>query len=371
MGKTNISFTIDKMAILSNIIDGEIKARMGSKNDPQKRKEYKELGIINSAPDVSKFMYYHPQIFSNKKFVNSKGSNIFEGILTVSSKNGKESYERDAFRIIEQTYDLSEEEQKDMHKFLNDFWDLSTKKSITPIFYATKRYKDSIEDIWDCHSDTVMNFVEESLGYKPEVKGSVCTYIMYPNYNIHRTTQVSAKQTNLYFGNRKVKDPNRIVANLAHQAIHQPMLPYTTSMTKEEKEIFHGIIKFLADKNVYRKLTGKSWLEMITRKENPEIMAKIYPFIVGYICRNEEDPSKEISKIFKMDKKYLGSLPLNSKVRKLYEDYNIEQYDPDLIADFFKDKKGITPYKLAEIIQIEDREQFAKDRYKKKEDSIR
>lgn len=354
MVKTKINFTVDKMAVLCNIMNGEIKARMDARKRPERREYYKKMGVIDSVPAITRFMNEHPDIFSNKKFIVSKSGNIFEEILPISSEKGKEVYKKEASRLVEVTHDLTENEKDAMDSFLEDFWELSESEEIKPIFDATNIYKDSIEDIWRQNEDTVMESIQEVLGgYTPEPTGSVSTYIMYPNFNIHRTSQTSPKQTNLFFANMKEKNPNKIVAYLAHQVVHQPMLPYTTTMTGMEKEKLHGFIKFLTDKDVYNRLTGKSYLDITTQRENPEVMAKIYPYWLGYRYRNADkqglDPETEIAKAIARDKKYYDKLPESSKKKALYRGYEFDKLDPAKIASFFKEKKGMTPYQFTRI----------------------
>ncbi len=354
MVKPNINFTVDKMAVLCNIMNGEIKARMDAKKRPERKEYYKKMGVIDSVPEITRFMNKHPDVFSNKKFIVSKSGNIFEEILPISSEYGEEHYKKEASRIIEVTLDLSEDEKRTIDEFLDDFWRLSESEGIKPIFEATNKYKDSIEEIWKQNEDTVMESIQEVLGgYVPEPTSSVSTYIMYPNFNIHRTSQTNPKQTNLFFANMKEKNPNKILAYLAHQVVHQPMIPYTTTMTGMEKEKLHGFIKFLTDKHVYNKLTGKSYLDITTQRENPEVMAKIYPYWLGYRYRNADkqglDPETEIAKAISRDKKYYDRLPENSKKKALYSGYEFDKLDPAKIANFFKEKKGITPYQFVRI----------------------
>lgn len=353
MKKTQINFSVDKMAVLCNMIDGEIKARLDSRHNPEKKELYKQMGVINSTPAITRFMHKHPNIFGNKKLINSKFGNIFEEILPISSEYGKEIYQKEAIRRLKYSYDLSEEEISDMEVFLDDFWKLSENPEINKIISATEKYKDSIEEIWRHQEDNVIGSVEKVLGYEPEIKGTVSTYIMYPNFNIHRTCQAKSNQTNLFFGKMKERNPNKIIAYLAHQVFHQPVLPYKTTMTKNQKEEFHGFIKFLTDKDVYNMLTGKSYLDIVTQNENPEIMAKIYPYWLGYRYRNADkeglDSVKQIQKAIDRDKRYYERLPLKSKKRKLYEKYEFDKLDAKKIANFFREKKGINPYQFAKI----------------------
>ena len=131
------------------------------------------------------------------------------------------------------------------------------------------------------------------------------------------------------------------------------MLPYKTTMTQKEKEEFHAFIKFLTDKDVYNRLTGKSYLAIATQNENPEVMAKVYPYWLGYRYRNADkegqDSAMEIAKAIARDKKYFEKIPQNNKARKLYEKYEFDKLDPLKIASVFREKKAMTPYQFAKI----------------------
>lgn len=350
--EARINFAVDKMSVLCNIMDGEVKARMDSKNNPERKKRYKEMGIIDTANCITRFMHNHPNIFGNKKFIKMK-RNIFEEMLPISSDYGKYIYIKEVGRILEYTYDLTEQEKKDLNLFILDFWKLSENKEIKKIIDDTNIYKDSIEQIWKQNEEFALSCVKNILGYDLEPIGTVCTYIMYPNFNIHRTCLAKSNQTNLFFGKMKEKNPNKIVAYLTHQVVHQPMLPYKSTMTKKQKEEFHAFIKFLTDKEIYYKLTGKSSLDIVTQNENPEIMAKVYPYWLGYKFRNADkngkDPVTEIAKTIQRDKNYYDRLPETSKKKQLYKRYEFEKLDPLKIATFFREKKGITPYQFAKI----------------------
>lgn len=347
-----INFVVDKMSVLCNIMDGEIKARMNSKNNPERKKRYKELGIIDTASSITRFMHDHPIVFSNKKFIKER-RNIFEEILTISSTYGKYVYVKEVAKMLEYTYELSPKEKSDINLFLVDFWDLSEDKEIQKIIEETEIYKNSIEKIWRHNEEFALSWVKNILGYDPEMVGTVCTYIMYPNFNIHRTCQAKVNQTNLFFGKMKEKNPSKIVAYLTHQVVHQPMLPYKATMTKKQKEEFHAFIKFLTDKEIYNKLTGKSILDIVTQNENGEAMARVYPYWLGYRYRNADKEGKEpviqIAKAIQRDKRYYDRLPETSKKKQLYKNYEFEKLDALKIAEFFREKKGMTPYQFAKI----------------------
>lgn len=363
--KTKINFTIDKMSILCNIMNGEVKARLDSKHNPEKKRIYKKMGVIDTSYAITKFMYNHPNVFGNKKLIKKKG-NIFEEMLPISSDNGKSTYIEEVNKLIKYTYDLSETEKKDFNSFLLDFWNLSADNEIKEIIKTTKIYKDSIEKIWKANEDFALKCVHDIVDLELVPVGTVCTYIMYPSFNIHRTCISKSNQINLFFGKMKETNPNKIVAYLTHQVVHQPMLPYKSTMTKKQKEVFHAFIKFLTDKEVYYRLTGKSGLDIVTQNEIPEAMAKVYPYWLGYKFRNAEqngkNPEREILKTIQRDKKYYDRLLEKSKKRQLYKGYEFEKLDPLKIASYFKEKRGITPYQFYKI-DFDNKNYVYKDEY--------
>lgn len=350
MTKTKINFDVDKMAVLCNIMNAEIQARRRSRKKPEEKPLYKKYRIIDSTPAVTKFINEHMQIFSDKKLkklITSK-INMFQEILPISSKYGKEIYKKEAGKRIGIIYDLSEEEQEKIESFLDDLWDVTEDSGFKKILDDTNTYKNSIKEIWENYEDYVMSSIEETLGYEPTPKGTICTYIMFPNFNVHRTCQTKSNQTNLFFGKLKEKNPSKIIAYLAHQVVHQPMLPYKSTMTKKKKEEFHAFIKFLTDKDIYNKLTGRSYLDIRTEHENPDVMAKVYPYWLGYKYRNSKNPVSDIKKAIERDKSYYKKIR-SEKKRNLYKMYEFDDIDPQKVADFFREKKGISPYDFVEI----------------------
>ena len=68
-------------------------------------------------------------------------------------------------------------------------------------------------------------------------------------------------------------------------------------------------------------------LENITPEENTEVMAKVYPFWLGYRYRNADreglNPVEQIEEAIKRDRAYFESLPENSKERKFTSKHDI------------------------------------------------
>lgn len=363
-----ISFAVNDSAVLCNMIDGDIKARMATRNDPEKKQRYKDLGIIDSSPSITKFMHAHRDVFGNRKLIHRDGSNFFGGVVPIATLNDTAEHRSMLRSKMKYEYDLTEEELEGMKECLEDLHSLEDSPEIKEIVKETESYKKSIEKVWRANEAPIMKYVRNVLGYEPTNVGKVNAYIMYPTINTHRSYQLSKDKTLLFFGKAGEKDSNKILAYLTHQAVHQPMLPYKSSMTKKEKEKFHAFIKFLTDKDVYSQLSGKSYLDIVTQNENGELMGMIYPYWLGYRYRNSDkegmNPEEEIKKAIERDKDYFDKLPLNSRKRKLYSTYNFEKIDPQKVADLFREKRGITPYEFAKL-DFEDKTLVYQNKYLK------
>lgn len=372
MSRSNMNFAVDGTAVAYNMLDGEIRARMATRNNPQKKALYREKGVIDSSPAITRFMVKYPNVFGNKKLIHADGSNFFGGILSLSPLAGTNS-QRDMLKNrMRYEYNLSDSELQDMDGFLEDLNSLKDSPEIQEIVGKTVSYKNYIKNVWETHEPKIMGHIKSVLGYEPEVVGSVNTYVMYPNFDTHRSCQLSDKKIYMYFGKCKKSSSRaenyeaKVAAALAHQAVHQPMLPYKPSMTRKEKETFHAFVKYLTDKDIYNTLSGKSYLDITTQNENPELMAKMYPFWLGYRYRNADregkNPVIEVKKAIARDKDYYDSLPNNLKRKKSMSTYNFEKLDADKIVNLFRGKRAITPYEFVKL-DLDDRSQVYKGRY--------
>lgn len=371
MLESNMSFSVNGNAVVCNMLDGEIKARMSSRKDPAKRKMYRDRGIIDSSSSITKFMVKHSNFIGNPKLIHSDGSNFFGSIIPLSHLSDTPEYKERLKSRMRVEYELTDEELKGVERFLHDLTKLDTLPDIQEIVSDTKGYKASIELVWKENEQSIMTHIYNTLGYIPQNMGKVNTYIMYPSFDTHRSCQQTPNSTSLFFGKRQENDPNKIISYLAHQAIHQPALPYKPTMTKKQKERFHAFIKFLADKDVYNYLTGKSYLDIVTQDENAEAMSEVYPFWLGYKYRNMDkegrDPVVAIRKAIQRDKSYFDSLPENSKKKKLYAGYEFEKLDPEKIANLFRERSYITPYQFAEL-DFDNKALVYKNRYVSRSD---
>ncbi len=353
MTNSNMHFAVDKNAVTSGIISMQLKSEVAGKH----------------FPEVTKFRSEYPSVCGKS---HKDGTNIFDEFISLFTlPNMAEHTDMIRNRMIYE-YDIDEEVLPEMDKFVADFYALQQTPEIRKAIDSTISYKNTIERLWRLYEAPIMKNVKGIIGYEPENVGKVNAYIMYPIVDTHRTCQVSKGRTSLFFGKAKEKDRNKILSYLTHQAVHQPMLPYKQSMTKEKKESFHAFIKFLADKETYTLLSGKSYLDIVTPGEKHDVMAKVYPYWLGYRYRNADKQGlnsvEEIKKAISRDQQYYESLP-NSK-KAPFEAYEFEKLSPEKIAGFFRDKRGYTPYQFAEI-DFSNRNRLFKSQYVEKRNDAR
>ena len=364
--KSNVHIHTNEGATVNRILYGDLFARMASKKDPGKRATYEKQGIIGASPAVTRFIVGHKNVFTNGKLYNKDGSNFLDGMLKASIIRKPEEQESSIRSILKFSYGMKEPEIAEIMPFFEDLNNLAKNPEMRPIFSDSEKYKQVIESNWKRNEKRIMRHVFDTIGYVPKDIGQVDVYIVNPTINTHRSYPESSKKTYLFLGKPRGEDQNKILAYLTHQAVHQPMLPYKSSMTGKQRELYHAFIKFLADKETYYLLTGKSYLDIITEKENGEAMGLVYPFWLGYLYRNASrdglNPQEEIRKAIERDKEYFSKLPAGSKRKKLFSTYNFDKIDPAKVANFFKERRAITPYEFADI-DFTDTTLVYKDKY--------
>lgn len=350
MSKSYMKFLVDDQSLVSNLLDGEVRGIVYSRKNPEEKEHLKQLGIINPTESIHNFVKKYFKLMVDQKFINQDGTTIFSTILPIAPLASTPEYSDMIKNRMRYVYGVKEEDMPKMNTFIRDLNSIKQTPEMKDIVDHTRNYKRSIERVWKLNEDDSLKHVKSILGYEPKEHGKVNAYIMYPSFNIHRSCQVSEDKTSFYFAKSGETDVNKIVAYLTHQAVHQPLLPYKTEMTGIKRQEFHAFIKFLTDKEIYAKRTGKSYLDIVTQGENGEIMGKLYPYFLGYRYRNADRQGKniqeEIENAIKRDKAYFDRIPKTSKRRKLFETYNFEKLDPEKIAMLYSEKRVITPYEF-------------------------
>lgn len=348
MTNSNMNFAVDKNAVTSGIISMQLRSEVDGRK----------------FPSITRFMSKYPSVCEK---AHKDGTNIFDELVPISTlPNMAEHTSMIRSRMIYE-YDIDEENLPEMGEFVRDFYALQQAPEIRDVVDSTVSYKNTIERLWRLYEGPILKHVKGILGYEPENIGKVNAYIMYPVVDTHRTYQVSEGKTSLFFGKAREKDRNKILSFLAHQAVHQPMLPYKSSMTKAKKEEFHAFVKFLTDKEAYTALSGRSYLDITTPGEKHDVMARVYPYWLGYRYRNADkqgqNPVEQIRNAIARDEEYYKGL--TPAKQALYRGYEFEKLSPEKIAEFFRDKRGYTPYQFAEI-DFSNRSRLYKSQYVEK-----
>ena len=195
MRKSNMSFAVSGNAVLCNILSQDIKARMVSRKNPEKRIKYRENGIIDVSPKITNFMKKYPGVFKNPKLIRPDGSNICEALVPILSLTDLDEQENRIKSIMTYEYDLEENEMPEVGSFLQDFQSLVQEPDIKEIIDDTVKYKKSIETIWNKNEESIMKHVYGLIGYEPKDVGKVRTFIMYPNVNTHRMYPLTKNNT--------------------------------------------------------------------------------------------------------------------------------------------------------------------------------
>ena len=364
--KSNVHIHTNEGATINRILYGDLFARMASKKDPGKRATYEKQGIIGASPAVTEFIVGHKTVFANGKLYNKDGSNFLDGLLKTSIMRKPEEQEASIRSILKFSYGMKDQEIADIMPFFSDLNNLAKNPDLRPVLSDSERYKQVIESNWKRNEKRIMRHVFEILGYVPKDIGQVDVYIVSPTINTHRSYPESSKKTYLFLGKPRTEDQYKILAYLTHQAVHQPMLPYRPSMTGKQRVLYHAFIKFLADKETYHMLTGKSYLDIVTEKENAEAMGKVYPYWLGYLYRNAAkegvNPEEAIRQAIARDKEYYSRIPEGTRKKKLFSKYNFDMIDPAKVAQYFKARRAITPYEFADI-DFSDTTPVYRDKY--------
>ena len=141
-----MNFAVNGNAVVCNMLDGEIRARMASRNNPTKKEYYKQMRVIDSSPAITRFMVAHPKVFGNKKLIHQDGSNFFGGIVPLASLDDTEEHRIMLKNRMKYEYGLTDAELPAMDRFLDDLYSLGDTPEIQGIVSETEEYKKSIKN---------------------------------------------------------------------------------------------------------------------------------------------------------------------------------------------------------------------------------
>ena len=346
-----IDFKVNEYAILFSHLDEKITREVVMRKYPETVKYYEKLGQKNTPWDkrLTSFIKDNPNFFGNEKIIKGK---IFRDFASHSPLSGNENFHKTLENLMVYGCDVSEEELNNMRDIFPKFKSLMETEEFGHVVSMAKNYRNVMENRWKESADTINKCFTDIIGYDMSNKDKrVIAFIMPPISENERNYQLTSNKVYFFWSQpesvkKELKDYG--ITSIAHEKLHQ-LLPYKSTMTSNKKKEFHAFIKFVAIKEIYSRITGKSYLENDSKNEDGKIMGLIYPYWLGYLHRKDENPEVEIEKDIQRDKEVFDRLKPNSRKRKLYEDYNFEKLSPEKIARFFRYKKGILPYEFIEL----------------------
>jgi len=350
---SNVDFRINEYAILFGQFDEKITREFMIKKYPETAEYYKKLGQKDTPWDkiLTKFIRENINFFGNVKVVNRK-HNVFRDFMSHSPLADNSNFYEVLENLMTYGYDVSEEELEDARGIFPKLQDLMETEEFGQVMELTKGYKRKVENGWVEKSGTIKSHLTNILGFDfVSDNKKVIAFIMPPISENQRNYKISSDKIYFFWSQPEhIRENAReySLTSIAHENLHHE-LPHKPTMTLDKKNEFHAFMKFVANKELYSKLTGKSYLENDSKNEDGNVMARVYPYWLGYLHRKDENPINGIRKDIERDRLAFKKLEPNSRKRKLYGNYNFEKLSPEKIAEFFIDKKGITPYEFNDI----------------------
>lgn len=354
----SMKFTVNSTGVMADLFAKRFAVEGMVKSNPERKKVLKEMGIIGTPLDnqiISTIAQNRETI--TRYMLTSSGNNIYDTITRLSHNNPEKFRTAIASKVVYQ-YDCPEDSVDEIMTLVPNCQGVLKTEPGKRIIRKTIEYKDRIESLWERCEQCLDKYIDSVVGQtnlSPNGK-KVVVSVMAPMYNNQRNSSEEKDRAIFYYSQTEAKSKEEqehndahTVGALFHEKVHETILPYKLHMTKKQKDRFHAFIKFFADKEVYSMITGKSYLNIETPKEDHKLMAKVYPFWLGYLHRKDKNPIVQIQKDIDREKMAYSRLPKNSKKRSMYKDYGFDNLSAEKIANFFVGKKGMSPYEFADI----------------------
>lgn len=278
-------------------------------------------------------------ILFNKEFKNQTLLEaLFSGYDALDDSNYKEIINRCISEFEEHGFELS------ISKQVTDLFHIIDKLLNTPefskLYKETLEYKEQLSKNWENNKEKISNFVGFIIGNNNDKHIKVM--VLPPIFDEGITTQGSNRD--VYFSrchdDRKNHEIMELVY-LTHESMHSQILPYEEGQSLESVKNLHGFIQYLCDNELCARLCNEQGITY-TYGENQqhhikdETFKNMYPFFIGYMCRNTASPLNDVRKNMERNPNYS-------------KEHGVSLYSPSKIIDFFKSKKNLTPYDFAEL----------------------
>ena len=355
-----VNFKVNQYAVLLSSIASEIRARGEIQRHPEKRAKYESLGLLN--PEWSKRI----NDFANENkedFVKSKLFSRVEILETLVPFAGTPDFDRIARSRMEYEYQMSDEEIDAAMRILSQdsLRSLVDTSEFGSILMKTNFYRKKVESEWIRSSkDTLgrlyglvgMEEIEQHSNDKNRSE-ALTVLIMPPSSRVQRIANKTSKEVTYCFSipgeesAHKTAYTNGAILNVLMQDV---MVPYSTSMTAEEKRKQHAYIRFVADKNTgVSTIRNASIFDFQTPHEDVDTMGRMYPAFLAYKYRRMpvEQAIPEIEEEIRRDKAGLERIS-NPELKQRMSSYRFDELSPGGIATLFRGKY-VSPTSFAKI----------------------
>lgn len=360
---SNVIFKLNKYAILFNQFDEKIQREYMMSKYPETVEKFERLGQRNTNWDkkMTQFIKENPSFFKNRKIITKK-NNIFREFTSRSVLDRKINLFETLENVMRDGYDVSEEELQSTREIFPKIELLMKTQEFEQVLDGTRNYKNELEKNWT-HSEKGTELVVSDILRHDIVdsKRKVDICVMPTTSLSQRNYPINEAKNAFFLGQPKQVKESSQITSIAHANVHH-LLPFRSTMTGIQRQQHHAFIKFISDKELFYRMTGKSYLYNDSKDEIGKVMGQVYPYWLGYLHRGDENPVQAIRRDIERDKKVFDKLKPNSKKRELYSDYDFRKLSPEKIAEFFRYRKGITPYEFNNI-DFSDISKVYKDEY--------
>lgn len=227
--------------------------------------------------------------------------------------------------------------------FINALQKLMATEEFQDLYNTTLNYRKELESNWNANKEEISEFISKVTGIQAE--GSSKVMVLPPLFDNGFTTRNGIYYSRCH-DDRKNHDLMELVY-LTHESMHSHVLPYLMDQEEETEKKLHGFIQYLCDNELFSRLASKRGVDYQYGENqqhdiDDKTFANMYPFFVGYLYRNEENPVKCILYNMIKNKKYHT---IENKTGK----HIVLMYSPDKIAQLFQGKKDLSPYDFARI----------------------
>ncbi len=355
---SKIKFVVNPTGVITDLFAKRFEVEGIIKGNPEKKEHLKRQNIIGTPLDteIVKAIRKDKQTFSKYPSILT-GENIYSELSILSYKKPEEM-KKSIFSKAVHLYDCPEDSIDEIMELVPTCESVLQTEAGEKVISQTVEYKNSIFNLWERCSESLSDYIREVVG-EENLQGNekeLVVSVRAPLYKNQRSYGEEKNRTIFYYSQaiptsdeERKKSNAYTVSALCHEKVHETLLPYKMHMTQEEKKKFHAFIKFLTDKEIYHMIMGESYLDINTVNENDAVMAKVYPYWLGYLHRKDSNPVLEIQKDINRDRKAFEKLEDNSVKKQRYSLYNFDKLSAQKIAHFFVGKRAISPYEFSKI----------------------